>query len=120
MLPNLDRAEKYLLLPSVLGAAGLLMVLVEFERAREGIIDVFGCLTLDARAKEACVGVVIAAGRPDWVWNSFGVNLLLSPSWPLSRDSGRALDVSSWCNCLARLLGAMFSRRSSLFSAVAV
>ena len=74
MLPNLDSAEKYLLLPSVLGAAGLLMVLVELERTREGIIVVFGCLTLDARAKEAFVGVVIAAGRPDFVDNIFGAD----------------------------------------------
>lgn len=70
MLPNRDSDEKYLLLPSVLGAAGLFQVLVEFERAREGIIDVLECLTLDARANEAFVGVVIAAGRPGIVVKS--------------------------------------------------
>ncbi len=74
MLPNLDSEEKYLLLPSVLGAAGLFMVLVELKRTREGIMDVFVCLTLDARASDAFVGVVTAAGRLEFVVNSFGAD----------------------------------------------
>lgn len=66
MLPKRDSEDRYLLLPSVFGIAGLLSVFVEADRVNDGIIEVFILLTLAERANEAFVGVVTALGKPEW------------------------------------------------------
>ena len=62
MLPNLEREDRYLLLPSVFGATGLASVLVDALRLNDGIIEVLVAFTLAARAKDDFVGVVTALG----------------------------------------------------------
>lgn len=66
MLPKRDSEERYLLLPSVFGIAGLWRVFVEADRVNDGIMEVFMHLTLADRASEAFVGVVTALGKPEW------------------------------------------------------
>lgn len=66
MLPSLASEERYLLLPSVFAPAGLPRVFVEGERLSDGIMLDLRLLTLVARASDDLVGVVTAAGRPDF------------------------------------------------------
>ncbi len=116
MLPNLDKEDRYLLLPSVFGATGLASVLVDALRVNEGIIEVLDALTLAARARDDFVGVVTALGRPEWSL-CVGDDCMLSVSELVSRDAGRAEDISSLWLCLARLPGDAFSSRSPSSSA---
>ena len=110
MLLNLARDDLYLLLPSDFGA--VLSVLVEVVLLNEGIMEFFIDFTLAERAREACVGVVMALGRLVDVTAGFaGVDGAPSFSRLLSRDNGRAVDVSTLISFLTRLLGALFSRR---------
>lgn len=66
ILPKRDRDERYLLLPSVFGIAGLLRVFVEADRLKDGIMQVFMFFTLADRANDAFVGVVTALGSPEF------------------------------------------------------
>ena len=110
MLLNLAKDDLYLLLPSDFGAD--VRVLVEAVLLNEGIMEVFIVFTLAERASEACVGVVMALGRFVDVTAGFaGVDGAPSFSRLLSRDNGRAVDVSSLISFLTRLLGAVFSGR---------
>ena len=110
ILPNLLRDDKYLLLPSDLGA--LLSVFVEALRLSEGIMEVFSDFTLAERASEAFVGVVMALGRVVKGTVVFaGVDGALSFSKFVSRDAGRAVEVSSLAFFFMRLPGAVLSRR---------
>lgn len=95
MLPNLDREDRYLLLPSVFGATGLASVFVDALRLNEGIMEVLGAFTLAARARDDFVGVVTALGRPEWALTCAGDDCTLSIPELVSRDSGRAVEVSS-------------------------
>jgi len=110
ILPNLLKDDRYLLLPSDLGA--LLSVFVEALRLRDGIMEVFIDFTLAERAREALVGVVMALGR--LVAGKVaprGVEGALPFSIMLSRDTGRAVEVSSLALFFTRLPGAVFSRQ---------
>lgn len=110
MLPNLLKDERYLLLPSDLGA--LLSVFVDALRLRDGIMEVFIDLILAERARDALVGVVMALGRlVDGTVVLLGVEGALSLSRLLFRDTGRAVEVSSSAFFLMRLPEAVFSRR---------
>lgn len=110
MLPNLLKDERYLLLPSDLGA--LLSVFVDALGLRDGIMEVFIDFILAERAREASVGVVMALGRlMDGTVVLLGVEGALSFSRLLFRDTGRAVEVSSLAFFFMRLPGAVFSRR---------
>ncbi len=110
MLPNLLKDERYLLLPSDLGA--LLSVFVDALPLRDGIMEVFIDFILAERAREALVGVVMALGRlVDGTVVLLGVEGALSFSRLLFRDTGRAVEVSSLAFFFMRLPGAVFSRR---------
>lgn len=65
ILPKRESEERYLLLPSVFGTAGLLRVFVEADLLNDGIIEFLIDFTLTERAKDAFVGVVTALGKPD-------------------------------------------------------
>ena len=95
MLPNLDTEDRYLLLPSVFGATGLASVFVDALRLSEGILEALVALTLAARARDDFVGVVTALGRPEWDLTCVGDDCTLSISELVSRDTGRAVEVSS-------------------------
>lgn len=110
MLPNLLKDERYLLLPSDLGA--LLNIFVDALRLRDGIMEVFIDFVLAERAREASVGVVMALGRlVDGTVVFLGVEGALSFSRLLFRDTGRPVEVSSLAVFFMRLPGAEFSRR---------
>ena len=109
MLPKRESEERYLLLPSVFGLVGLLRFCVVADLLRDGIMEVLKFFTLVERANEALVGVVAALGKfasgriiPDVV-------RALSGSVLLSRDTGRAFEISSPWFCLARFPGDVFS-----------
>lgn len=103
MLPKREKEERYLLLGSVFAIAGLLSVFVDAERLRDGIMEVFMYFTLAARAKDAWVGVVAALGRPERGRDFAGVAVAFSKSDSVSRDTGRAAEVSSPYLCFTRL-----------------
>lgn len=92
MLPKRDNEARYLLLPSVLGIAGLLRVFVEADRLKDGIIVVFIFFTLADRANDAFVGVVTALGKPEGTGNLEGVVCKLEF---VSRETGLAAEMSS-------------------------
>ena len=96
MLPSLAREDRYFLLPSVFETAGVPRVLVEGERLSEGIMLDLMLLTLAARASDDLVGVVTAAGRPDFERGRKDVVCLLLTSGWLSLETGRVAEVSSW------------------------
>ena len=108
MLPNLLREERYLLLPSDLGA---FRVFVEALRLSDGIMVVFMVLTLADRARDDLVGVVAALGSVVECVGFAGVGGAVSFSRPLPRERGRTVDVSSSALFFARLPGAVFSSR---------
>lgn len=109
MLPKRDKEERYLLLPSVFGIAGLLRVFVEADRLKDGIMEVLIFFTLAERANDAFVGVVIALGKPDGVCTLEGVVCRLEF---VSRETGLAAEVSSPGFFFARLPGDVFSSLS--------
>lgn len=68
----LESDDKYLLRPSVLGAAGEPKVYDDCVRGRLGILLAFRCLVLADRAREALVGVVMALGSFVGIWDLEG------------------------------------------------
>ena len=70
---------------------------------------------LVARARDALVGVVMDASRLECARERVGVWLGL---WLPCCETGRVDEVSSVMACLARLDGAVFSRRSMLLSSL--
>lgn len=74
-----------------LGSFGALSILVEADRVRDGIPDVFTLLTLAERANEAFMGVVTALGNFDSMRSFAGVFWTLSF---VSHELGRAVVAS--------------------------
>lgn len=112
MLPKRDNEDKYLLLPSVFGRSGLFRFCVVDDLLRDGIIEVFIFFTLAERASEDLVGVVAAFGRLESGRSFPDTVRPLSCSVWLSREAGRAAEVSSPYFCLTRLPGDVFSSLS--------
>jgi hypothetical protein len=74
-------------------------------------IRVAGLLTVAARARDACVGVMMAEHRLDCERAMVGVDGIVLGAWS-PREAGLAEEVSSVMFCRARLAGAVFSSRS--------
>ncbi len=95
ILPKRESEERYLLLPSVFGAAGLPRVFIEADLLIDGIMEVFIDFTLAERARDAFVGVVTALGKPDGGLIFTDVVRTFFCSTSVSRVTGLAEDVSS-------------------------